>query len=561
MRNGDDLSLRIWIEKTGLIDANNLRLAEAEQVRTGHSLEEVLVELGLISAAELLRVRAGAVGATLVGAQPPEVTRELLVRLDRRVAQSHGVLPLREDHDSVEVLAADPWNSELIDDVGFLLEREVSVVVADRDRVEALVRQHYEGKPDATRFPAVATPEEPKDETPLSDTEVEKLAGQPPVIQFVNRVLRQAIRERASDVHFEPFERELKIRCRVDGALRELAPPPRAWVRPVISRLKVLGNLNIAEHRVPQDGRVRLTLAGRAVDLRISTLPTQFGESVVLRVLDRAAVQLDLAQLTLPPPIERAVQAAIRQPHGIFIVTGPTGSGKTTTLYSCLKELNAPDVKILTVEDPVEYEIDGLMQVPVNHAAELTFARALRSFLRQDPDIVMVGEIRDLETAQIAIQAALTGHLVLSTLHTNDAPGAVTRLTDLGVEPFLLASTLEAVLAQRLVRRICRECRAPVEKGDAEWVRAGLPVEDLGGRTLYRGRGCPECQGSGYRGRVGVFEFLAVDEPMRESISAGAPLDQLRAQATARGLVPLRAAGLQAVFAGETTLEEILRQM
>ena len=296
----------------------------------------------------------------------------------------------------------------------------------------------------------------------LTETDIEQLAGQTPIIRFVNLVLGQAIRDQASDIHFEPFEHEFKIRYRIDGALYEMAPPPKALALPIISRLKVLANLNIAERRLPQDGRIKLTIAGRAVDLRVSTLPTQFGESVVLRVLDQSAVQLELGQLGLPAAIQAGVEEIIRRPNGIFIVTGPTGSGKTTTLYSCLKMLNTIDAKLLTVEDPVEYEIDGIMQVPVNLAAGLTFARALRTFLRQDPDIVMVGEIRDLETAQIAIQASLTGHLVLSTLHTNDAAGAVTRLVDMGIEPFLLASTLEAVLAQRLVRRICGSCRPSV---------------------------------------------------------------------------------------------------
>jgi len=558
MRNGADLSLRIWIEKTGLIDANDLHRASGMQEQTGRPLLEILVELGCLRGADLLRAQAEAVGATWFDRPTAEPAHETLSAIEKRVAQAHGVALWQREGGTVEVLVPDPWDCELIDNLAFATQREVRVAVGPQERLDAMARVGAGGAPVATESAAVETP---ADEAPLSDTEVEKLAGQAPVIQFVNRVLHRAIRDRASDVHFEPFERELKIRCRVDGALQEMAPPPRAWVRPVISRLKVLGNLNIAEHRVPQDGRVRLTAGGRAVDLRISTLPTQFGESVVLRVLDRAAVQLDLAQLSLPPGIAQALRTAIRQPHGIVVVTGPTGSGKTTTLYSCLKELNAPDVKILTVEDPVEYEIDGLMQVPVNHAAELTFARALRSFLRQDPDIVMVGEIRDLETAQIAIQAALTGHLVLSTLHTNDATAAVTRLTDLGVEPFLLASTLEAVLAQRLVRRICRDCRVPVEDSGDVWTRAGLMASERAGRTLYRGRGCPVCRGTGYRGRVGVFEFLSLDEAMREAIARGSPLAELRAQAVARGLVPLRTAGLQAVFAGETTLEEMLRQM
>jgi type IV pilus assembly protein PilB len=328
---------------------------------------------------------------------------------------------------------------------------------------------------------------------------------------------------------------------------------------PIISRLKVLANLNIAERRLPQDGRIKLTVAGRAVDLRVSTLPTQFGESVVLRVLDQTAVQLALDQIGLPPAILAGVQEIIRRPNGIFVVTGPTGSGKTTTLYSCLKLLNTIDAKLLTVEDPVEYEIDGVMQVPVNLAAGLTFAGALRTFLRQDPDIVMIGEIRDLETAQIGIQAALTGHLVLSTLHTNDAASAITRLVELGIEPFLLASTVEAVLAQRLLRRICPACRTVRDPDPALLRHLGMDPATHAGRLFYRGAGCVACNLLGYKGRVGIFEFLRVSDALRDLIVSGASLIDLRQRALAEGLTPLREAGIAAVLAGETTIEEVIK--
>jgi type IV pilus assembly protein PilB len=339
-----------------------------------------------------------------------------------------------------------------------------------------------------------------------------------------------------------------------------MSPPPRSLALPILSRLKVLANLNIAERRLPQDGRIKLTLAGRAVDLRVSTLPTQFGESVVLRVLDQSSVRLDLAQIGLPPAIRAGVEEVIRRPNGIFVVTGPTGSGKTTTLYSCLKALNTVEAKLLTVEDPVEYEIDGIMQVPVNLGAGLTFARALRTFLRQDPDIIMVGEIRDLETAQIAIQAALTGHLVLSTLHTNDAPSAITRLVDMGLEPFLLASTIEAVLAQRLVRRLCPECRQPYEPA-ASLCRqiAGESAAALAGRPFYRASGCPACHHAGYKGRLGLFEFLPMTDALRELVVRGASLVELRRQAAEQGMLPLREAGLAAILAGDTTVEEVVK--
>jgi type IV pilus assembly protein PilB len=466
------------------------------------------------------------------------------------------------DARALTLLTVDPFNASLAGDLGFVLEREILLTVADPEAVSALIRQHF-GEEDgslaelARELGSAVAPAGVDDAA--TETDLEQLAGQTPIIRFVSLVLTQAIRDRALDIHFEPFEHEFKIRCRVDGALRELTPPPRQLARPIVSRLKVLAHLNIAERRLPQDGRIKLTVSGRTVDLRVSTLPTQFGESVVLRVLDQSVLSLELTQLGLPAPVDAGVRAAISRPNGMFIVTGPTGSGKTTTLYSCLHALHSPGVKILTVEDPVEYEIDGIMQVPVNQAAGLTFARALRSFLRQDPDIVMVGEMRDLETAQIAVHASLTGHLVLSTLHTNDAPGAVTRLLDLGIEPFLLASTLEGVLAQRLLRRICPECKTARTPAESVRRHLGADFSQLGEQTCYVGLGCPACQYTGYRGRLGIFELLPINDELRDLIVDGASLMQLRQKATALGLTSLRDAGVRAVLEGETTLEEVMR--
>jgi len=437
----------------------------------------------------------------------------------------------------------------------------VRITVADPVRVQLLIRQHY-GEEEISLGAALddlRSQVDGPDVAGLTEADIEQLAGQTPLIRFVNLVLAQAIRDKASDIHFEPFEHDFKIRYRIDGALHEMSPPSKNLALPIISRLKVLAHLNIAERRLPQDGRIKLNLGGRAVDLRVSTLPTQFGESVVLRVLDQSSVRLELGQLGLPAAIQSGVEKVIRRPNGIFVVTGPTGSGKTTTLYSCLKALNTTDSKLLTVEDPVEYEIDGVMQVPVNLAAGLTFARALRTFLRQDPDIVMVGEIRDLETAQIAIQAALTGHLVLSTLHTNDAPSAVTRLTDMGIEPFLLASTLEAVLAQRLVRRLCPVCRAAYEPPEVLLLQLGVEPAQMSGRVFYRAVGCAACNLIGYKGRIGIFEFLPMTDALRELVVQGASLVRLRQQAVAQGMTTLRISGLAAILAGETTVEEVAK--
>jgi len=392
-----------------------------------------------------------------------------------------------------------------------------------------------------------------------SGINVEAEASATPIIRFVDLILYQAIHDRASDIHFEPFEHEFKIRYRIDGALYEMAPPPKALALPIISRIKVLASLNIAERRLPQDGRIQKNIAGRMIDMRVSTLPTQFGESVVLRVLDQSSVQLDITQLGMPEDVFNGIQEIIRRPNGIFICTGPTGSGKTTTLYSGLRIINTADLKLLTAEDPVEYEIEGIMQVPVNPLVGLTFASALRSFLRQDPDVIMVGEIRDLETAQIAIQASLTGHLVLSTLHTNDSAGAVTRLIDMGVEPFLIASTLEAVLAQRLVRRICSQCKSSYEPVPELLAQLGVKRESIGDRQFFYGKGCPACTQTGYRGRLGIYEWLRMSEAVRDLIVQRSPTLVIRQKALEQGMRTLRDDGMRAIFDGHTTIEEVIK--
>jgi type IV pilus assembly protein PilB len=469
------------------------------------------------------------------------------------------VAPLRVDASGVDLLAVDPLNPRLVEDLTFALSKDIRVLVADPDGVETLVQRHY-GEDDARWEDVLAdagASGEAVEVSELSDEELAELAAQAPIVRLVNLVLAQAVKDQASDIHFEPFEKDYKIRYRVDGALYEMAPPPKQLALPIASRLKVLANLNIAERRVPQDGRIKITLKGRPVDLRISTLPTQFGESVVLRVLDQGNVRLDLAEIGLPPAIETGVRDVIQRPNGIFVVTGPTGSGKTTTLYSALRELNDTERKLLTAEDPVEYEIEGVMQVPINPGIGLSFARTLRTFLRQDPDIIMVGEIRDEETAQIAIQASLTGHLVLATLHTNDAAGAVTRLIDMGVEPFLISSSLEGVLAQRLVRRICPECSQAYEAPAAELEQLGLDPAQA--PTFHRGVGCEHCSGSGYQGRHGLFEWLPISEALREMISQRRPTLELREQACREGMGLLREAGIAALAEGLTTVEEVLQ--
>jgi type IV pilus assembly protein PilB len=389
--------------------------------------------------------------------------------------------------------------------------------------------------------------------------DIRAMSESQPVKKLLNLVLLQAIRDKASDIHFEPFEDDFKMRYRIDGVLYEMVPPPRHIALAVASRIKVMANLDIAERRVPQDGRIELTVGGKPVDLRISVLPTMFGESVVMRVLDRTQVELDITKVGLRDDEQRVVDELIHLPTGIVIVTGPTGCGKTTTLYSALSSINTVDVKIITTEDPVEYDIEGLVQVQMNADIGLTFARCLRHILRQDPDIILVGEIRDLETAQIAIHSSLTGHLVFSTLHTNDAPTAITRLLDLGLEPYLVTATLEAVVAQRLVRRICTNCRAEFEPTEEMLWELRLTPEEVRGRTFFFGRGCELCNNTGYKGRTGLFEIMHIDDALRDLIMHGASTNVIRDEARKRGMRALRDAGLMGIYDGMTTIEEVIR--
>ena len=550
-----------FLNENGLVERTQLDALNDEHRATGKPLADVVVDLGLLEKEELLRRIAEHLGYAFVPELPAQIPGDAISAVTGQLARDYGVMPVRADDASIDLVVTDPFNPQTADDLAFALNRDVRLLVADPDKVEIQIKQHY-GEDEASiedLLHEISTDPISRSEQELSERDIESLAEQTPIIKFVNLVLGQAIRDKASDVHFEPFEHEFKIRYRIDGALYEMAPPPRQLALPIISRIKVLASLNIAERRIPQDGRIKITIAGRAVDLRVSTLPTQFGESVVLRVLDQAAVQLDITQLGMPDDVFQGVHELIRRPNGIFIVTGPTGSGKTTTLYSGLRIINTVDLKLLTAEDPVEYEIEGIMQVPVNPLVGLTFASALRSFLRQDPDVIMVGEIRDLETAQIAIQASLTGHLVLSTLHTNDAAGAITRLIDMGVESFLIASTLEAVLAQRLVRRICAHCKTAYAPSPDLLAQAGLDRQRAAGRQFHFGRGCPSCNQSGYRGRMGIYEWLRVGEPVRDLITAKAPTLAIRQKAIEQGMRTLRDDGIRAIFDGHTTIEEVVK--
>ena len=538
----------------------------AEHNRSGKPVHQILHDFGIMDIETQLQVMAEHLGTQVVSLRDRELPPEVIRALPATAARMYQCVPVGFVGNTLQIAVADPLNPSRIDELSFVAKRDVQIVVAEPAQIEQAIDRYYgeDTESVANLLKELGADAEIEREAKVASSsqdaaDLDELANRAPIVKFVDVVLQQAVQDRASDIHFEPFENEFKIRYRVDGTLYEMAPPPKHLALPVISRLKVLANLNISERRLPQDGRITYHVAGRTVDLRVSTLPTQFGESVVLRVLDRAAVNLELEALGLPKHIYDYLSEAIQRPNGILIVTGPTGCGKTTTLYSCLRRVNTIDSKLLTAEDPVEYDIDGIMQVAINESVGLTFSKALRSFLRQDPDIIMVGEMRDLETAQIAIQASLTGHLVLSTLHTNDAPGAVTRLIDMGVEPFLISSTLMAVVGQRLVRTICKSCRTPFEPSEAQLAMLNLSPHDVVDKTFYYGRGCANCNDTGYKGRKGIFELLVITDPIRALINERAPTVVLREKAIELGMTTLREDGLRSIFEGSTTIEEVLK--
>lgn len=548
------------------IEQNVLEPSQADDVLSeaelnGKTIAQAMVDSGFVDERGFYQTIAEGLGTEFVDLTGVEIPENIVRLIPSGLARLHRALPIGLSGNTLRVVLVDPLDLRAAEDLRFGLGKDVDVVVAPSDQVEERIKQYY-GTETASMEEILRQLGSAGEMLQLRETDsaaVEAEANATPIIRFVDLILYQAIQDRASDIHFEPFENEFKIRYRVDGALYEMSPPPRHLALPVISRVKVMANMNIAERRLPQDGRIQKNIAGRSVDLRASTLPTQFGESLVLRVLDRSTVNLDLEMLGMPDYILEYLLELIHRPNGIFIATGPTGSGKTTTLYSCLRKINTIDAKLLTAEEPVEYDLEGIIQVPVNEAIGLTFARVLRAFLRQDPDRIMVGETRDLETAQISIQASLTGHLVFTTLHTNDAPGAVTRLIDMGVEPFLISSTLEAVLGQRLLRSICPSCRTTYQPDEALLAELGIARRDIGDKHFYYGKGCDTCNHTGYKGRKGIYELLKVTDPIRELINERAATVSIKQKAVELGMMTLRQDGLRSIFAGDTTIEEVLK--
>jgi type IV pilus assembly protein PilB len=555
------------IKEKGLVDDLQYEEVVAEHGRGGKSVLQILQDFGILDLDTILQLEAEHSGTEVVSLRDVEFTPELIKTIPSATARMYQCVPVAIYGTTIRVAFTDPLNPGPVNDLGFVIRKDIQMVVADPVQIGKIIEKYYaqddgsfsdmlkELGSDADIAQEVTAAEADMDNVQV----LASMASEVPIVRFVNLVLFQAIQDRASDIHFEPFEDEFKIRYRVDGALYEMAPPPKHLALPVTSRIKVMANLNISERRLPQDGRISMTLGNKNIDLRVSTLPTQFGESIVLRVLDRSAVNLEIESLGFPKYLYDYVLDVINRPNGIFIVTGPTGSGKTTTLYSCMRRVNTIDTKLLTAEDPVEYDIEGIMQVAINDAVGMTFNKSLRAFLRQDPDIIMVGEMRDLETAQISIQASLTGHLVMSTLHTNDAPGAVTRLVDMGVEPFLISSTLMGVLAQRLVRTICKKCRTPFEPTENQLTLLNLSPHDLGDKVFYYGRGCSNCNDTGYKGRKGIYELLVMSDAIRNLINERAPTVVLRQKAVELGMITLREDGLRSIFDGDTTIEEVVK--
>ena len=534
-------------------------------------LGRILIDLGYVREGDVSIALAAQKGFESIDLSGVEITKDAIDAIPPQMATTHKVLPVKFDKASrkITVAMSNHENFRALDDLRTLMGYQVTAKIADPELLEKLIQKHYNTAADSlgTILGELQTDEalsglkQKGGGNASIDLEVLKdAADSNPVRKLINLVLLQAIKDKASDIHFEPFEEEFKMRYRIDGVLYEMMPPPNHIAPAIASRVKVMANLDIAERRMPQDGRIELNVNNQPIDLRVSVLPTMFGESVVMRVLDRGNVALDLDKIGLRDDDLNIVRQLTHKPNGIVVVTGPTGSGKTTTLYSCLRELNDPSSKLITAEDPVEYDIDGIVQCQIRPDIELTFGRILRSMLRQDPDTILIGEVRDKETAQISVQAALTGHLVFTTLHTNDAPSSIARLLDLGLEPFLVTATLEGVVAQRLVRRICNSCKTEYSPTETQLMELGLKIENVVGRKFFMGKGCANCNNTGYRGRLGIYEIMLLDDDMRDMIIKHASTQLLRIEAIKRGMRTLRDCGLLAIYDGITTIEEVVRE-
>ncbi|MDA9777330.1 ATPase, T2SS/T4P/T4SS family [Rubripirellula sp.] len=559
---------QILVDLGFLTDEQLEIVLEEQEQQPGALFGRIAEDMQLITDEQLIQALAEQMGMQTVSLEEFKFEEEVLEKISETMAQLYRVVPLKFENNLLTVATCDPQNLTIQDELRTFLGFDIAMVVAtERDVLQSITR-HYDSEAESVEklVQQLADDEELKkaisalENEKFNITDAEALADSAPVRKLLNMVLLLAIKDHASDIHFEPFEDEFRIRIKAEGVLYEMVPPPRHLAFAITTRIKVMSNLDIAERRMPQDGRIELMVGGHPVDLRVSVLPTIFGESVVMRVLDRSVVNLSLENVGMDESMLKGFRAAIDRPNGIVLVTGPTGSGKTTTLYSSLTELNDIKDKLITTEDPVEYDIDGIVQIPIDSDVGVTFASCLRAILRQDPDTILVGEVRDLETAEIAIQAALTGHLVFSTLHTNDAPATVTRLKDMGIQPFMICATVEAILAQRLVRRVCTKCREEAKVTSNMLFDLGMKEEDIQGKTFYKGTGCDNCNNTGYKGRIALFELMVMNDTLREMVMSNASTDELRDEAQKFGMVPLREFGIAVASDGITTLDEVIRE-
>jgi len=553
------------LKDKGFVTENQIQEALAIQKQKGGLLGDILVSLHYLNNDQIMHALSEYLGLDIINMEGMDIPLDIINMIPPAIAQLYRIIPINKRDDTVTIVQADALNFETLDDLRLILKHQIKPVLCHKDAVLRALDKYYPKKHESVEQLLL----EFKEDTSYAETvrgeyididELRKIADATPVKKWVNLMFLDAILDKASDIHMEPFEGEFKVRYRIDGVLYNKISPPRQLGIPITSRIKVMSGMDISERKLPQDGRIQLNVGGTLIDLRVSTLPTKYGESVVMRLLNKSTVSLSMDTLGFRPEELTVLYQLLSKPNGIILVTGPTGSGKTTTLYAALNHLNEIGTKIITTEDPVEYDIDGLVQVQVNPAIGVDFASCLRSILRQDPDIILVGEIRDEETAKIAIQASLTGHLVFSTLHTNDAPTTVTRLIDIGVKPYLIASTLEAVVSQRLVRKICASCKEEYEPSAESLLELNLTPADVRGKKFFRGKGCSNCHNIGYKGRMGIYEIMVLNSELRKLISDQANTNIIRTAAKRSGMNTLRDSGLISTFNGLTTIQEVVRE-
>ena len=553
------------LRDVGLVAHEDILKAKERAKAEGVGLVDALVLMGRVSHMDVSKALASQFGMDTINLAEYRVPDDVLALVPKHIARRYKIIPVYKHDNTLTVAISDPMDVDTVDSLRYILKMNVEPVVAAKTDIESSITRYYGSADDTVENMLQEITEGEVDlglpinkATQIKIEDIAETETDAPIIKLVGLIIMEAYRNRASDIHIEPLEKRLRVRYRIDGVLHEVDNPPKRLQAAIISRLKIMSNMSIAEKRVPQDGRIQIPVMGKTLDLRVSALPTNHGESIVMRILDKSSLMLGLADLGFFSDDQATMEKIISLPDGVFLVTGPTGSGKTTTLYSCLNTINKPDRKIITVEDPVEYQLAGINQVQVNADINLSFSAALRSILRQAPNIIMIGEIRDLETANIAVQAALTGHLVFSTLHTNDAPSAVTRMVDIGVKPFLVASAVRAIMAQRLIRKVCSKCKTPYKPTDYEMTVLKINPDDVKNTTIFRGAGCNECSKTGYRGRMGIYEIFQIDEEVRRLIYEKVPSNVIRARARELGMRTLREDGVRKIMAGITTPEEVI---